>query len=313
MEFDDTLKRAYDFYKNGAMLRQAREAFIGGYKLAGLFPIKETNTKKAEIFNEGELEDLTQKLSSKLKKKAKSAEARRVRGFAVTKDNIKLNMEEIILEVENEDLEDPLYPLTDIINSLTLDLSIGLEEEVVDVIRNNAKVVDPVDLTGAWEGAELRSIARDLAKFAAGNLYTQYEPDIIAAGRDAKIELDSVYTDAASNFTVQNNGYEIHNSLYVNSRHAFAGGKLMEPGELFGFNTKAPALKIFFKKYPNSKIRQAPVAKGLEKLAPPLGLLMYDNSDEENDPTTTFKISCAYKVVPVKYGAKMLQFKNVMI
>lgn len=314
---DPALQNEWDKYTNGYYIKLGRETIVQGYNMAGLFPKVETPAKKATIVDEVPIDEFIDPIDEKKRKLAKGAEARRIRGVTVTPAGLELSSEEVIFEMENEDLKDPSVNLSRIIQSMSYTFATYINQTAIDAVREHAVEVDDSKIIGKWDdpATEFKSMARDIRRFTDTMVNKPYNIDIAPMGIEADFELKTkAYDKTLTNpVEIKGNGFTINNALNVMNTNCFYAGKGIEPGELFGFDSKQPALDIFFQKFDNPKVTQAPVAQGLEALAPPIKMLMYDNYGTESHPTTTIKMCCAFAAYPVTQGERMLRLKGSLL
>lgn len=310
----DQLTDVYNSYANGYLLRSAQKTVVRGFELSGLFPMKGVPTKKVNVIDSTPVDQFVDK-TGKMKKVAKGARVRQIRGEVSTAGGLKLTSHEIEYVIENEDILEPGFDLVGEINGLAYVLSCEVEETVAAAVRANAQIAaDSSKVHGDWDNTAttLEHIISDVTEFEGTARLTPYRLNWFAGGNRANIELVKRAGVSVENYTIPQNEFTIDSSInFMNAQH-FYGGKYMNDGELFAGDVNNPGLRIFYKDYQNPNMKAAPMPQGLEKLAPPMRMLMYDNSDKEAEPETIIKLALAVGAYPINKGAGLFKYSDIL-
>lgn len=301
----------YADFENGTYLAELKTSMVEGYKLAGLFPLMKVDNEQVTIVESTPIDKfLTQ--TGKSKKLAKGASARKIRGEVITPEGFKLVHNEIEYSILNSDMEHPNFNLMDEISAMGYPLSLDVDEAVYNTAKDNATLVNDPKIAKAWGDAatDFKSVLRDVMRFQNSILPKPYDIDLIAYGKESNIELKARAGQSTSNYKLPQNGFEIKKALDLANAQHFWGGRIMEDGEAFGFDSNMPALDVIMMKYHNPKIKSMPSVPGLESLLPPVSMLMFDNSDEEHRPRTTIKVACTAGAYPRAKGERMIRFPD---
>lgn len=309
---DKNIQKQYDDYNNGFFIRLAREAIASNYNIAGLFPFKGVPADKATIVQQAPIDKFVDQITGKLRPLAKGARARRLRGTTVSPSGLQLTYSEFEYEIDWDDLKDPSINLGTEIESMSYLASLEINDIILEVVRNNAqKIVDP-KIKGNWEdpGTEFKQIARDIRRLK--DLTKSYKLDLVAMGDDAKFELDTKSAIETLPYQIPKTGFNLEDNISTMGMNNFAGGSGMGLGELFVFPSLTPAVNIRFQEFDNSNVQNAGIAPELAKFAPPIKMLLFDNSDEEIKPTTTIKMGYAVGAFPARKGKAMFQLADIL-
>jgi len=307
---DKNLQKAYSDYENGFFITLARETITKGYKLAGLFPYRTVRASKATIVETKPLDQFVDQTTGETRKMAKGTKARRVRGTTVTKDGLQLTYQQLDYHILNEHLADPAINLAREIMSMSYILAMDINDSIINAVRKNAEVIPASKIKGKWDDdtTEYRDIMRDLRRIADTKLDKQAEIDLIAMGSEAKFEVSTRTAVETLPYQIPSTGYTIEKAMQLVDTNCFYGGKDMKPGELFGFDGKQPGLDVIFQEWDNPNIKMnVELDPNLTNLAPPIGMMMYDDSDTEPKPTTIIKMFCAYGMYPYQKGELMVR------
>lgn len=307
------LKTLYADFENGMYLATAKETIVKGYKLAGLFPKKELDTKQVTIIDREPIDKFKDQ-TGKSKKIAKGASARKIRGKLVTPEGFKLVHNEIEYIIENEDMEHPTFDLVSEIQAMSYVLADDIDKSVYDTVKENAKVVQDNKIKAKWgeDATDIKAILADLIRFRGSIRPKPFNINAIAMGSEANIELTSKSAQSTTAYTLPQNGFEIEDSLQMANSQNFWGGIKMDDGELFGFDLQNPALDVLHKKYKNPKITSVPTIPGMESIVPQISMLMYDDSEKSTEPQTTIKVATTSGAYPRAKGEKMIRYPDII-
>lgn len=309
---DKNIQKQYDDYNNGFFIRLAREAIANNYNIAGLFPFKPVPASKATIVNQAPIDKFVDQITGKLRPLAKGAKARRLRGTTVSPSGLQLSYSEFEYEIDWEDLKDPSINLGTEIESMSYLVALEINDFILEVVRNNAqKIVDP-KIKGEWEDSatEFAQIARDIRRFK--DLSKSYKLDLVCLGDEAKFELDTKAAKETLPYQIPKTGFTLEDNIQTMSMNCASGGAGMGVGEVFVFPSLTPAVNVRFQEFDNSNVQNAGIAPELAKFAPPIKMLMFDNSDEEIKPTTTIKMGYAVGAFPTRNGKAMFQLADIL-
>lgn len=307
---DKNIQKVYSDYENGFYITLARETITKGYILAGLFPYRTVRASKATIVDTKPIDQFVDQTTGETRKMAKGAKARRVRGVSVTPSGLELTYQQVDYMIKNEDLADPAVNIPHEIQSLSYIFALDINEDIVKSVREHAEKVPASKITGDWgnDATEYRSIMRDIRRLKDSKADKQANIDLLALGLEADFELDTKSAAETLPYQIPATEFTLEDTFNVLRTKCFYGGKGMKPGETFGFDSKQPGLDVIFQEFDNPNINmKVDIDPGLQSLAPPMGMLMYDDSDTEPKPTTTIKMFCAYGIWPHQKGDLMVQ------
>lgn len=310
----EQLTDLYKAYESGYLLRDAQVGVTRAFNLTGLFPKLEVPTKKVNIINSSPIDKFVDN-TGKMKKVAKGAKVRRIVGEVETAGGLRLTHSEIEYIIENEDLQEPTFDLRGEILAMSYIPGLDIEEVVANGIRTNAQIAaDPDKINGDWDGAEttLDDIISDIIEFQGASRSTPYRLNWFAQGNRANLELIKKGGLSIEDYAIPQNEFNINDATnFLNARH-FYGGSFMEDGELFGGDLNNPGLKVVYKKYDNPNVKDAPMPEGMAAFAPPVKMLMYDNSDKETEPQTIIKVACTAGVYATQKGAGLFKYDDIL-
>lgn len=309
---DKNIQKQYDDYNDGFFIRLAKEAIASNYNIAGLFPFQAVPANKATIVEEAPIDKFVDQITGKLIPLAKGARARRLRGTTVAPNGLTLHHSEFVYEIDWEDLKDPSINLGTEIQSMSYLAALEINDIALECVRNNAQKVTDSKIKGGWEKdtTEYKQIARDIRRFKDQSKI--YKQDLLALGDDAKFEVDTKSAIEAMSFEMPKNGYTIEDVIRTMSTNVFAGGQGMNLGEVFSFSSLVPGVNLRFQEFDNPNVLDAGIDPALAKLAPPIKMLLFDNSDKETKPTTTVKVAYACGAFPSHKGKAMFQLADIL-
>lgn len=309
---DKNIQKQYDDFNNGFFIRLARESIANNYNVAGLFPFQGVSASKATIVENAPVDKFVDQISGKLRPLAKGASARKLRGTTVAPSGLVLKFSEIEYEIDWEDLKDPSINLGTEIESMGYIAALEINDIALECVRNNAQKVSDSKIKGGWEKPEneWKQIARDIRRFR--DLSKLYNLDLLMLGDDAKFEVDTKSAIESMSFEMPKNGYTIDDVIRTMSTNVASGGQGMDLGEVFSFSSLVPGVNLRFQEFDNPNMQDAGIAPELAKFAPPIKMLMYDNSDKETKPTTTIKMAWACGAFPVRKGKAMFQLADIL-
>lgn len=310
----DQLTDIYKEFESGRLLRFGQKNMVKGFNLTGLFPFEKVPTKKVNVITSTPIDKFVDK-TGKQRKMAKGARVRQIKGEVETAGGLSLVHNEIEYVIENEDMNRPEFNVYDELKAMVYILSMDVEELVTKVARENAAISIPsgVTLNDNWDdsGTSLEHIIGDILEMQATSFDTLYTLNWFAQGKRANVEFGKRVLQSVEDYTLPQNQFVIENvANFMNARH-FYGGRYMNDGEIIAGDFNNPGLKVFFKDYTNPNVKSAPMPKGLEQLAPPMKMLMYDNSDKESEPQTTIKVACAAGAYPIRKGEGLFRYADI--
>jgi len=308
-----SLKEMYADFENGTYLAELKLSMVEGYNFAGIFPLQKVDNEQVTIVESTPIEKfLTQ--TGKSKKLAKGASARKIRGEVVTPKGFKLVHNEIEYNILNSDMEHPNFNLMDEISGMGYVFANDVDQIVYTTAKENATLVTDDKIIGEWGEAatEFKSIYRDVMRLQNFILPKPYNIDLIAYGKEANIELKARAGQSTSDYKLPQNGFEIKKALDLANAQNFWGGRAFDDGEAIGVDSNMPALDVIMMKYNNPKIKSMPTIQGMEKLLPPVSMLMFDNADKEHRPMTTIKVACTCGAYPRAKGERMIRFEDLV-
>lgn len=307
------LKQIYADFEKGMYLAEAKLAVVNGYKLAGLFPKIEMDTKKVTIVDSTPIDKFISQ-TGKAKKVAKGASARKIRGEVITPDGFKLEHNEIEYVIDNEDMEHPSFNLTQELQAMGYVLASDIDRIVKGCITTHATVVTDNKIKGGWEGVAitLQDIIKDVTRFKKAIRPKPYNINMLPMGDEADTYAKTYAAVSTENYEIPQNGFGIEDTLpFLNSR-IFWGGLNMTDGELIGLDSNNPALDVIFKKYKNPKVKSVPSIPGMEALLPPINMLMFDSSETETEAQTTIKMATTCGAYPRNQGERMIRYPDIV-
>lgn len=310
----DQLAEYYKDYEQGYLIRDAQVGTVRAFNLTGLFPKQEVPTKKVNVINSTPIDKFVDK-TGKQKKVAKGARARRIIGEVETAGGLKLVHSEIEYVIETEDMEEPTFDLRGEVMAMSYVVGMDIEETVYNGIKNNAKIaINDTYKNGDWDNSAttLEHIISDITEIEGAARATPYRINWLAYGNRANLELVKKCGLSVEDYIIPQNQFTIDSAVnLMNARH-FYGGTNMEDGEIFGGDINNPGLKVVYKKYSNPNVKVAPMPEGMQAFAPPIKMLMFDNSDKETEPQTIIKIAAAAGVYPIQKGAGLFYEDNIL-
>jgi len=303
-------------YKNGRLIRLAQEKMVRGFNLTGLFPMKPVATKKVQVIDSTPIDKFVDQ-TGKQRKVAKGAKVRQIIGKVETTDGLTLTHNEIEYRIENEDLEDnPTFDIFAEVSAMAYVLAMDIESAVAASFRANAQLaVDSgVTIHANWNESTtaLEHITDDVAEFEACSRLTPYQLSLFAQGNRANVEMIKRVGASVENYRLPTTDFDIDSVLqFMNARH-FYGGRYMNDGEIFGIDPLNPGLTVFYKDYTNPNVKPAPLPQGMEKLAPPIRMIMFDTAETETEPQTVIKVANAVGAFPRRKGEGLFRYADVL-
>jgi hypothetical protein len=303
----------YKSYADGYLLRDAQVRIARGFELTGLFPKAEVDTKKVNVVKSTPLDKFVDK-TGKLRKLAKGARARQIRGEVETTDGLNLTQCEIEYIIEDEDLHSEVFDLQGELGAMYYILAQDIEEVVYNKIVAEA-AISSSSLTGNWDdaGATLETIIEDIVQMESEARDTPYRLNWFAYGSTAHNLLLKKAGVSIEDYTIPQNEFTIDGSISLQNARHFYGSREMGVGEILGGDIDNPGLRLFYKKYNNPNVKQAPMPVGMEKFLPTINMMMYDNAETQSDPETTIKVTCAVGARAMNDGAGLFRHADITV
>jgi hypothetical protein len=173
----------YKSYADGYLLRDAQVKIARGFELTGLFPKQEVTTKTVNVIKSTPLDKFVDK-TGKMRKIAKGARARQIRGEVETADGLRLTQLEIEYIIEDEDLHSEVFDLNGEIGAMSYIMGQDIEEIIYNAAYNNAAITS-TSLNGNWDdaGATLETIIEDVVQMQSEARDTPYRLNWFAYGK----------------------------------------------------------------------------------------------------------------------------------
>jgi hypothetical protein len=317
MVLDGQLINYYNDYETGYLYRDVQDSVVRGYELAGMFPRQAVDTKDITVIESNPVNKFTDKYGNQVKV-AKGAKVRVIKGEVPESGGFKLVYRGFEYIIENQDMENPTFDLYEDIRAMGYEIGTMIEESVAKAFRTYAAeegmAVADADFHGKWddEATTMQDLIDDYVEMERVARPTKYRLNWFGLGDKAHGELAKKCGKSIEKYTIPQNQFTIDSAINFQNAQSFYGGKYLTDGEIFGGDLNNPGLKLYFKRFPNTNVKSAPMPKGLEKLAPPVGFLMYDNSKEELEPQTMIKMGACWVVAPRDKGKGLFYKQNAL-
>ena len=305
-------EKIFSDYHRGMYVVQAQEQILHTNPILGLFPRQEVDTKDITVVEEQPIDKYEDKLP-KGKRLAKGASARRFRGELVQPKGFKMVKHAIEYVIAQEDMENSYYNLSDEVGAMSWILGKDMTNTVYETAKKYAMEVDDANIKGEWNTAEYDSILNDIV-YMKKQLRDQNinKIDNFIYGDEAITKLASKSQVESTRYEFQKEGFYVDDTMRISGANHFWGGQDLEDGEVIGFNYNAPPMKIYYKRPSNSKVRSIPQIPGYEEVSPCISMLMYDDSETNDDPVVTIKMSCTLGAFPIAKGNRMIRIPNIL-
>lgn len=307
-------KQIFSDYERGMFILQAQETILHYNPLIGLFPNQKVNTKDVTIVEELPIDKYDDKLP-KGKRLAKGASARRFRGELTSPKGFTMVKNAIEYVIDKEDMENEYFQLTNEVQAMSFILGKDMTKTIFDVMKKYAKPMDTTKMKLKWGDAntEYSDILNDIVRMKKQLRDKNINKiDNFVYGDEAITTLAAKSQVESTRYEFQKEGFYVDDTMRISGANHFWGGMDLEDGEVYGFNYAQPALQIFYKKPSNPHVQNVPSIPGYEEVTPAVNMLMYDNSDTEEDPQVTIKMSCTMGAYPIGDGNKMVKLGNIL-
>jgi len=306
------LGKVYQDFYNGMYIINAQETMVNNFKVAGYFPMIQTNTKDVTIYEEQPLDKYLKKLP-KGKKIAKGASARKFRGEIVTPKGFKLESNQIEYTINNEDMEHPTFNMANEISAMSLILATDVDNAIIKCARENADLITDTNVKKAWKTAEFTGILNDIVRIKK-SLRKNNIPALntFMYGDEAQTQLAIKSQAEKLPYEFPSTGFYVDDNIQVSNANHSWGGSMMDDGELFAFNSQLPALDVIYKKYKNPKVSDVPAIPGKENITPVVQMIMNNSDGEEFVGQTTLKMGVTVGAYPRENGHKMVRIPDIL-
>lgn len=304
--------KIYSDYERGMFIAQAQEVILHQNPIIGLFPKREVNTKEITVVEEQPIDKYKDKMP-KGKRLAKGASARKFRGELVTPKGWTMVKHAIEYAIAKEDLENPMYQLTNEVGAMAWILGVDMTNTVFDTALKYAKVVDDENIQGKWATCEYDDILSDIV-YMKKQLRDKNinKIDNFIYGDEGITKLAAKSQVESMRYAFQSEGFYVDDVMRISGANHFWGGQDIADEEVLGFNYDIPPMEIFYKKPSNPKVRSVPQVPGYSEVAPCISMLMYDDSETNDEPVVTIKMSCTMGAFPIDGGKRMIKIPNIL-
>lgn len=312
MAIQSKYEKIFSDYYRGMYVLQAQEQILHTNPIIGMFPKQEVDTKDITVLEEQPIDKYADKLP-KGKRLAKGASARKFRGELIQPKGFKMVKHAIEYVIAQEDMENSYYNLTNEVNAMSWILGKDMTNTIYETAKKYAKEVDDPNINGGWATADYDSILNDIV-YMKKQLRDQNinKIDNFVYGDEAITKLASKSQVESTRYEFQKEGFYVDDTMRISGANHFWGGQDLEDEEVIGFNYNAPPMRIYYKKPSNSKVRPIPSIRGYEEVSPCISMLMYDDSDTNDEPVVTIKMSCTLGAFPIAKGNRMIRIPNIL-
>lgn len=305
-------QKIFSDYEHGMYIVQAQETILHNNPLIGLFPTKQIDTKEITVVETEPIDKYKDKLP-KGKRLAKGAEARKFRGELKQPKGWTMVNHEIQYTIHKEDMENPMYDLSNEIASMAWILGVDMTSTIFKTALEYAKEVTDSNIKGKWATCDYADILSDIV-YMKKQLRDKNinKLDNFIYGDEGITKLAAKSQVDANRNVFQDEGFYVDDVMRISGANHFWGGQDLADSEVLGFNYNLPPMEIFYKKPTNSKVRSVPTIPGYEKVSPAINMLMYDDSDENMNPVVTIKMGCQLGAFPINGGNRMIRIPNIL-
>lgn len=305
-------EKIFSDYYRGMYVLQAQEQILHTNPIIGMFPKQEVDTKDITVLEEQPIDKYEDKLP-KGKRLAKGATARKFRGELVQPKGFKMVKHAIEYVIAQEDMENSYYNLSNEVNAMSWILGKDMTATIYETAKKYAKEVDDANIGCQWATADYDDILNDIV-YMKKQLRDQNinKIDNFIYGDEGITKLASKSQVESMRYEFQKEGFYVDDVMRISGANHFWGGQDLEDPEVIGFNYNAPPIRIYYKRPSNPKVRNIPAIRGYEEVSPCINMLMYDDSETNDEPVVTIKMSCTLGAFPIAKGNRMIRIPNIL-
>lgn len=305
-------EKIFSDYHRGMYVVQAQEQILHTNPVIGLFPKQEVDTKDITVLEEQPIDKYADKLP-KGKRLSKGATARKFTGELIQPKGFKMVKHAIEYTIAQEDMENSYYNLSNEVASMSWILGKDMTTTIFDTAKKYAKEVTDTNIGGDWDTVDYDHILNDIV-YMKKQLRDQNinKIDNFIYGDEAITKLASKSQVESTRYEFQKEGFYVDDTMRISGANHFWGGQDLEDGEVIGFNYNAPPMRIYYKRPSNPKVRNIPAIRGYEEVSPCINMLMYDDSETNDEPVVTIKMSCTLGAFPIAKGNRMIRIPNIL-
>jgi len=306
--------KIFSDYERGMYIAQAQETILHNNPIIGLFPRQLVDTQEITVVEEQPIDKYKDKMP-KGKRLAKGASARKFRGELTTPKGWTMVKHAIEYTIAQQDLENPMYQLTNEIGAMAWILGVDMTSTVFDVALKYAREVTDANIEGKWSTCTYDHILNDIVymkkqlrdkNIAKLDNFVYGDEAITKLAAKSQVEASRYDYDSAKS------GFYVDDVMRISGANHFWGGQDLEDSQVLGFNYNLPPMRIFYTKPSNPKVKSIPPVPGYEEVSPCISMLMYDDSETNDDPIVTIKMSCTMGAFPINGGERMIKIPNIL-
>lgn len=314
MVLDPVNKRRIAAFEAGYITQQVRTTVAQNFKFAYLFPTHIVDSKQVTITEELSEDIFDDQIVDEGKRRriTKGASARKLRFTGVGAEGLKFQQNKVEIEIEAEEFEKESFDLMGIQRRIALSLAKDIDKVVYSNILDYAQTVSDAKIAKGWSAADLEAITKDIIRIRSKVRPKFDNVDVFACGDEVQLTLASKAAALPLKWEFPANGYTVDNTLPLGGANFYYGGACMEDDELLAFSSANPGMELYYLDYKNPRVKRVPTIKDYEYCTPAINVMMYDNSDTEEEPIITMKYSYNVACHPIEKGDRMLRVQSLL-
>ena len=314
MATDPVYNARIEAFEAGTITALVRTEVAKNLKFAYLFPKQSTDSKQITVTEELPSDIFESQIAGekKMRNITKGASPRKLRFRLQAESGMKFTENRIELDIENRDLENAKFDLMGIQSRIARELAKDIDTDTLAAVKEYCGTIDDSQIHGAWTTNTIEEIVADIVRIRSKLRPLPYDVDTIAVGDEAQLQVATKGSVLPAKWEFPTNGFTVDNTIQLGGSNIYWGGQVIEDDELFAFSSANPGLEIFYLNYNNPRVKSVPSIGDYESYTPIINVMMYDNSDKEEDPITTLKYSYGVGFHPIEKGKRMLHMTDIL-